>query len=189
MTGHRKEMRIAKSDMVLVVGDAAIAGETAEGRMVPLLILDTSERPDIDEIIRVHSYLSPGDVTSNWGSIDRNPDLVGLVLDFVRPMATRVAICFSIEKQAILVDAALRAKAMYIQSGRPGDRYIHDPDRPKLIIELPEGEFHSEWEAIFLNRMTNYFSRKLKLSKKRAYPVARDMLDELRKVTWFRMPR
>jgi len=189
MTGRREEMWIPRSEVVSVVGDAAIAGPEAGGLMVPLLILDTSERPDIDEIIRVHSYIAPGDVTSSWGSIRNNPDLIALVLDFIRPVTTRLAICFSIEKQAILVDAALRAKAMYIQAGRPGDRYIHDPDRPKVIIELPEGEFHEEWESIFLNRMTSYFSKALKLSKKKAYPVACTMLEELRKITWFRMPK
>jgi hypothetical protein len=184
---HTKAV-IAKSDIVPVAGDAGIAGPSAEGLMVPLVILDTSERPDIDEIIRVHSHISPGDIESTWTSIAGYPDDVVLVLDFIRPIAARVAIRFSIEKQAIIIDMALRAKALYIQAGRHGDRLIHDPDRPKIIVELQEGEFNKEWEAIFLHQMTNYFSRKQRLSKREAYPLACLMLEELRKLTSFRMP-
>ncbi len=186
MAKRRKETLIAKSEIVPVAGDAGIAGPTAEGRMVPLVILDTSERPDIDEIIRVHSHISPGDVESSWASIPGHPDDIALILDFIRPIAARVAISFSIEKQAILIDMALQAKALYLQAGRPGDRLIHDADRPKIIVELQEGEFNKEWEAIFLHQMTNYFSKKMRLSKKKAYPLAHLMLEELRKLSSFR---
>jgi hypothetical protein len=187
MTKRHME-KIASSDIVPVAGDAGLAGPTPEGLMVPLLILDTTDRPDIDEVIRVHSHISPGDVELRWASIAGHPDDIALVLDFIRPVATRVAIRFSIEKQAILVDMALRARALFLQAGRPGDRLIHDIDRPKIIVELEGGEFGREWEAIFLRQMTNYFSRKGKLSKKKAYPLARLLLDRLREQTSFRMP-
>ncbi len=188
MTERRKETLVSASDIVPVAGDAGIAGPNAEGLMIPLVILDTSARPDIDEIIRVHSHISPGDVTSSWASIIGHPDDVALILDFIRPIEARVAIRFSIEKQAILIDTALRAKAIYLQAGRPGDRLIHDIDRQKIVVELPEGEFNEKWESIFLHQMTAYVSRKNKLSKKKAYPVACLLLEELRKMTSFRMP-
>jgi hypothetical protein len=188
MTKRREEAFIAKSDIVPIAGDAGIAGANAEGRMVPLVILDTSERPDIDEMIRVHRHISPGDVTCNWASVIGHPDIVVLMLEFIRPVEMRIAIPFSVEKQAILVDAALQAKAIYLQAGRPGDRLIHDPNRSKIIVELPEGRFHKEWESIFLNRMTQYISKKNKLSRKKAYSVAHLLLEELRKLTAFRMP-
>jgi|SRR5579875_1071462 len=187
MSKQNKEKWVPQSDVVRVVGDAGIAGQVAEGFTIPLLILDTSERPDIDEIIRVHAYLSPGDVMSSWAGIRNNSDLVALILNFVRPVVAQIAVCFSIEKQAILVDAALNARAMYIQAGRAGDRYIHDPDKPKILIELPEGDFHSQWESIFLRRMTDHFSKELKLSRKKAYPVAQSLLDQMRLISHFQI--
>lgn len=42
------------ADLVPIVGDGSIAGPVAEGVNIPLVILDTSNRPDIEGIIRVH---------------------------------------------------------------------------------------------------------------------------------------
>lgn len=183
---HKKDS-IRGSDIVPVVGDAAIAGPIVDGRMVPLLIVDTSDRPDIDELIRVHAHLTHGDVIVNWGTREGSPDSVVLVLDFLRPIELRAVIVFSVERQAILVDSALAAGAVYLQSGRPGDRLISDPDRQKILVEIPDTEFASRWEPIFLNVMTAYISKKSKIPKKKAYPKARLMLEELRKITLFRM--
>ena len=68
----------------------------------------------------MHAYLSPGDVAFRWGEIKGHPDDVFLVLDFQRPIEARAVLRFSIENQGILVEAALTAKAIYLQSGEPG---------------------------------------------------------------------
>ena len=57
---------------VRIVSDAAVSMRGAfGGRLVPLVILDTSDRPDIDELIRVHhASLKPGDVKIQWAERD-----------------------------------------------------------------------------------------------------------------------
>lgn len=189
LTKHRRDDSASVSDIVTVAGDAAIAGPIVDGRLTPLLILDTSSRPDIDELIRVHQHVSPGDVNVNWGTLDGDPDSVVLDLKFIRPMESRIIIRFSIERQAILIDNALMAGAVYLQAGTPGDRLIHDPDRPKILAELPANEFADKWDSLFLSRMTSYFSKRNKVSRKVAYPIAERMLVELREITGFRMPQ
>lgn len=189
MTKDTRKAAIRPIDVVPVAGDAAIAGPIVDGRMVPLLILDTSRRPDIDELIRVQAHMPPGDVTVSWGALPDNPDSVILVLDFTRPMETKIVVSFSIERQAILIDNAIAAKAVYLQAGRAGDRLIHDPNRQKILVEIPDTEFAQNWESLFLNRMTSYISKASKISKRKAYPIAKLMLSELRKVTAFRMPQ
>lgn len=48
---------------VTIVADAGIAVDgIGGGRLIPLLILDTTDRPDLEELIRVHQHLTPGDV-------------------------------------------------------------------------------------------------------------------------------
>src|SRR6201981_335379 len=101
MTKPTDKSSIAASDLIPIVGDAAIAGPVMEGMLVPLLILDASGRPEVDEIIRVHEPLSPGDVKYRWAEVKNKPDDVLLVLDFERPIEARVGLRFSIEKQAI----------------------------------------------------------------------------------------
>ena len=50
---------------VPILADAAIATEKiGNGKLIPVLILDTSERPDVAELIRIHAHLPQGDVIS-----------------------------------------------------------------------------------------------------------------------------
>lgn len=179
---------LSTANLVPIVGDAAIAGPVDDGRMIPLLILDSSEHPEIDAIINAHSHLSPGDVTSNWASIDGHPDRVMLILSFIRPVETEILISFSIEQQAILIEGILESSAVYLQAGRSGDRLIDDPDRPKVLVEIPKNDFNEKWDTVYMRQMTTFFRRK-EFSKDEANMVARALLDELRKLTRFRMPQ
>lgn len=186
---RRREGQIRVRDFVPVVGDGAIAGPVLEGVNVPLLILDTTTRPDIAELIRVHEFLPPGDVVSTWGGLHGQPQTVLLVLDFQRPIEARAVLSFEIASQGMLIELALTARAMYLQAGRPGDRIIHDPSRPKLLIELPESEFKRKWDELFRRGLTDSFRQEFGLPKRVARERAAKMIEELRAITTFRMPR
>jgi hypothetical protein len=56
-----------------IVADAALAGPVADGVLVPVLIVDTSNRSDVAELIRVHKFLPSGDVMTNWALLDKKP--------------------------------------------------------------------------------------------------------------------
>ena len=52
---------------VRIVHDAAVSTRGLHGgRLLPVLLLDTSGRPDIAEFIRVHESFGPGDVKVQW---------------------------------------------------------------------------------------------------------------------------
>ena len=56
----------------------------ADERVTPL-ILDVTERPDVEELVRVHRYLPPGDVRVQWGTLATRKESVSLILRFTRP--------------------------------------------------------------------------------------------------------
>ncbi len=72
MTKPRKA-QVAQSLIVPIVGDAAMAGPVADGRLIPVLIVDTSKRPEVAELIRVHAHLPPGDAPLAVGVVARRP--------------------------------------------------------------------------------------------------------------------
>lgn len=112
-----------------VVGDAAIAdSRIINGRLVPLLIVDMSDRSDLLELIRLHEYVPPGDVRSGWAAA--STEGVSLALSFSRPVKTAAVIEFELPRQGILVDQILATKVLYLQGGVPGDRYITNPAAP-----------------------------------------------------------
>ena len=66
---------------VRIVADAAIATRNLnEDRLIPLVILDTTERPDIEELIRIHAYITPGDVMIQWAKLKNSEGTIVLIL-------------------------------------------------------------------------------------------------------------
>src|SRR6266853_4244348 len=72
---------------VRIVADAAVSVRGLHGgRLLPLLLLDTSDRPDIAELIRVHESFGTGDVKVQWGQVQGHEGTVALFLTFIRPL-------------------------------------------------------------------------------------------------------
>ncbi|MDE3170209.1 MAG: hypothetical protein KGL75_08700, partial [Acidobacteriota bacterium] len=73
--------RLEEARPVPIVADAAISTVGVHGgRMLPVLLLDCSARPEIAELIRVHDALGPCDVVSQWGQVPGHQSTVALFL-------------------------------------------------------------------------------------------------------------
>ena len=140
-----------------------------EGRFIPLLILDTSSRPDIEAMVRAHQELfEPGDATSVWSFKER---LFGhtaplLLLRITKPSECVILIEFDMTKrQALLVDQILWSQGVYLQPGRPGDRLATTLDNPKILVEVPAREAHKKrFQKIYEKAIFRKF-RKMGMSR------------------------
>jgi hypothetical protein len=58
---------------IRVISDAFIANmKLADGRLLPVLLLDCSSRTDIEDLIKAHTHIStPGDVKTRWGKFSK----------------------------------------------------------------------------------------------------------------------
>lgn len=177
-----------ESKVIKVIADPAIATRgTVNGKLIPLLILDTSERPDLVEVVRVHESFAEGDVRVQWASLKGRLDHIALVLRFLRPTERTAMIEFDIAKQGALVDQILMAGAVYLQPGQPGDRFLSNPSAPKVIIEIPETGFRAHWDAIYLKAVIKRL-RWQGMGRADARKIAEHVIAELRQVGRFRMP-
>jgi hypothetical protein len=173
---------------VRIVSDAAVSIRGLfGGRLVPLLTLDTTGRPDIDELLHVHASLQPGDAKSQWAEIDGHAGFIALILKFIRPIETTVIIEFDIARQGLLVEQVLTSKGLYIQAGRDGDSYSKDPSRPKVFLEIPDMGFSQAWDDLFHKHLRKHFQEN-GLSRSDAKRAAQSVIEELRKFGSFRMP-
>lgn len=171
-----------------IVSDAAVASEgVGDGRLIPLLILDTTGHRDVDAFVDAHQFLSPGDVTVYWGKTSRFiRDTVTLALEFNRPAEITALIDFHIARQGNLVDSILSANGFYFQPGRPGDRLSTTMDKPRIMIEIPDTQFGSYWEPMFFKAVAEGFRNK-GLSRHEAKTAAENAIQEWRKFTKIRM--
>lgn len=164
-----------------VVGDAAIGiGAIGEGRLIPLVIVDASARPALEELIRVHQFTQPGDVVSQWGAINGDNERISLFLNFKRPSELDVVIEFSVNDRAPLIDQILTTKSMYLQVGKHGDRFINTQSSPRILMEIPETGFKEVWEKIYY-RYTYKKFRANGLNRQLARKAAHQFISETRK--------
>ena len=176
----------SEADPVPIVGDGTVAtAAQTYGRNIPVLILDTSSRPDIETMVRAHGELGPGDATSGWSFKPRHRFGFAsptLVLRFTKPSQCLVMIEFDLEKQGILVDQILWAQGVYLQPGRPGDRLASTIDNPRILVEVPANvafakRFRSGYRKALFRRFRNRG-----LSRIDSKSAARTLMKELRSV-------
>ena len=178
-----------ESVAVPIAADAGIATRgTGYGRLIPLLILDTTSRPDLSEAIRIQSSVPSGDVEIWWGKVSRKSEQIALFLSFKRPTNRNAIIEFDLVRHGILVESILTAKAVYIQAGKPGDRISKDLNQPKILIEIPDTGFRPYWDKIFHKSLMNKF-RGTGNSRKEAKVMVKAYLTNIRRVIQFRMKK
>lgn len=173
--------------IVRVIADPVIATPgRVNGKLIPLLILDTSHRPDINELVRVHQSFDEGDVIVQWGAIEGREDNIALFLTFTRPTERIVVIEFDLPRQAALVDQIVTAGAIFIQPGKIGDKLLDDLNVPKVIVEIPDTGFGPYWEKLYLKSITNKL-RASGLSRHKAKQAASEAITQMREIGRFQM--
>lgn len=166
---------------VPIVSDAAIATDAVgDGRFVPLVILDTRERPDISQLIEIQDKVPPGDVVSAWGRLLSSPsNHMALFLQFQRPIETGFTLDFDLSRQGSVIDLAMRAHAIYLQAGKPGDRLYRTLDSPRMVAELGGEMPASQWEDLWLKAVIKRLQAE-GLGRHEAKRGARVLIDQLR---------
>ncbi len=174
----------SEADPVPIAGDGMVATAIQSyGRWIPVLILDTSSRPDIETLVRAHGELGSGDAISGWSFKTRlgiGLSAPMLVLRFMKPSKCLVMIEFDLEEQGILVDQILWAKGVYLQSGRPGDRLASTHDNPRILVEVPaNGAFAKRFRSARKKALFQSF-RNRGMSRTDSKNAVRALLGELR---------
>jgi len=183
----KKTIRTLHERPVPIVADAAIATEwMGDGRLIPLVVIDITDRPDLEEFVRIHQYLGPGDADSQWATLEDSSGRVALLLTFKNPMEVTAALAFDPVKQGGLVDQIIHTRGLYIQAGRPGDRFIKKPDAPRVIVEIPDTGFAKVWDDIFFRAVVQRM-RSEGLSRHDAKLVANEHITNWRKFGNFRV--
>jgi hypothetical protein len=146
---------------VKIVNDAAISTRGLHGgRMLPLLLLDISLRPDIVEFVRIHRSMGPGDVSTQWGKLEgkEHKGTTALFLKFIRPIEAGMVVEFNIAKQGFLVEQTLTGQGLYLAPAEgDDDRYVKNLDRPKVLVEVPDTGYRETWDKLFQKHLAQRF--------------------------------
>jgi len=185
----RISIREYEKHPVPIVADAAVASVgIQEGKFTPLVILDTTKRPDVVELVRIHQHLPSGDAECQWGQPPGKKNKLTLYLKFIRPSEVNIILEFDLERQHGLIDQIIRSGGIYIQPGRVGDRLSATSDMPKILISIPDTGFKSTWEKMFQRSLIASFKSRGGLNSRDAERAAESFIKEWREFGNFRMP-
>lgn len=177
------KFKYQKASPVKIVADGLIsAPEVGEGRFIPMILLNTTGRPDIDELLRVHEHTPPGDVITQWAIVPFKSQMV-LHMQFKKPIECQFEILFDIDKQGALVDAIMHAQAVYIQSGQPGESVSGSLSNAKsrILAEIPRTDNFKTWDKVIHKVMTKKMRLK-GLDRTTARQAASDVLKTAREM-------
>lgn len=181
------ELTETEKNPVPIVSTAAIATiGVADGRIVPLVIIDCSSRPDVELFIRAHQHTEPGDVETIWVKPSEKEGKINLILCFLRPSRCNVRLEFDILIHGGLVDSIVNSQSLYLQCGREGDRFISTMEKDRIMVEVPSKSFREEWDAILYRRLEKDF-RARGLSKQQAKSRAYEVMRKWRALAGTRM--
>ena len=177
----------AETTPVPLVSSAAIATvNAADGRLVPLVIIDCSSRPDIDLFIRAHEYTEPGDAESIWFKPSEKDDILDLLLRFTKPSRCSVLLEFDILKYGGLIDSIVISQCLYLQCGKEGDTFASTFNRERIIVEIPSKSFRTDWDKALARVLEKDF-RNRKFSKRDAKKNAEEVIRKWRVIANIRM--
>ena len=173
---------------VVIVDDALIATKgSLNGRGIPLIILDTTNRPDIVDLFHFHTNYRTGDIKSNWGKLSKRDNKVSLILRFIQPVETVLILEFEMVDQGILVESILQTQVLYIQPGKPGDRFITTMDNlERILIEVPENGFREYWDKEFRKALIKKF-KKDGINNKDLNQVVDEAISKMKEILSVRM--
>tara|TARA_B100000315_G_C14536071_1_gene568501 strand:- start:1054 stop:1617 length:564 start_codon:yes stop_codon:yes gene_type:complete len=185
----KKVHNISESLIVPIVKNGAIATQRiGEGRMVPVLIVNCSEKVELRDLIYAHKDSAPGDVSVTWATPKRGKDKVYLQLKFTIPSSLEVFLQFDIKNLGGVVDGILHAKALYLQPTESGTRVMDGLENEKILVEIPDTGFFPTWEKLYTGNLTKTF-KKLGFSRSEAKQAADQHKAKLREIWVSRMNR
>jgi len=182
-----RRITVQADEVLNIVSDGLWASRAAEGKGIPVLVFDTSARPDLEAVISSHQSMPPGDVTFGWG-YSRDRTHVLLRLRFERPVDATAVVLFEIETQGVLVDAILNARAFYFQGGAPDTKFRDDLNAQRILVGVDPLELGAEWDQLFRGQMARKY-RRHGYPRSAARLMAESFIGDIRKITHLQVPQ
>ncbi|NNU78589.1 hypothetical protein [Clostridium estertheticum] len=172
--------------LIDIVSSATLSNiDIADGKTIPLVILNTEAYDSIRKSINMHKGIITGHVDTIWGK-SRNEKYFSLNIDIIDPSPISFTILFDLSKQAGLIDLIIYSQLLYIQPGIPGDRFKSTMNENRLLLEVPSTHFKEEWMKVF-NKYNKKLFIKMGYSKTAANQATNDLNKEWDKVREMRM--
>lgn len=182
----RKRTVLKDSTFVPVIRDGAIAtADVADGRPIPVLIVDCSNHKELLNLIYLHESTPAGDVYCTWG---KNKKFAFLIFEFQRPAEVKVGVKFDLQSEWRTADGIVQARGVYLQPAESGEKVMDGLDQPKIVVEVSPRTKLKDWDAMLVKAISRSMAKSA-VPKKQAKEVARQSLERTREFWRLRMEK
>ncbi|MCD1632115.1 hypothetical protein [Marinobacter shengliensis] len=180
----KRKTKMDDSHFVPIVSDGAIAtGGTADGRAIPVLVVDCENHKEVLNLVHLHTDSPPGDVNCTWGI---NKKYAFLLFSFSKPSEVNFGVKFDLQSQANLADGIVQSQGVYIQPSVFGKRVAEGLDSPKVLVEVAPRTKIPDWDEWLVKAMTKKM-RSHGMSRRQAKEAAKDYFQRTRELWALRM--
>ncbi len=168
-----------------VVGNGSVSSiDIGEGRFVPAVIVDAEK--DLSDLIELQKRASPGDAETRWGAAKSffTPKSLILSINWLKPMKLSFGIEFELQSEYSLIDGIVHSHALYLISGKAGDKVSKKFDNG-ILIEVPDGGFDKKWNKM-LSQVIEKKYKKLGVPKKERQTISDSHINSMRDIWKFR---
>ncbi len=155
----KKQTKVDNIPMLTIVSNALVMQKNfADGRPIPLIIIDTTEYTEVRRAIELHAGTNEGEVNFTWGRT-KDSKYITLVVEAISPVEIKYMIVFEANMHCSVLDVILKTRLLYIQAGEVGDKISRKLDSPRILFELPITDFESEIKQILEKEKVKSFKR------------------------------
>jgi hypothetical protein len=182
-------IRVDKVRFVPIVGEGAIGDPNVlGGRLVPVLILDCSSSPGLEDCIRAHRGAPPGDVTVAWRWDIFSRKAVYLNIRFSQPVITEATVLFDVARHGGVIQWILNARAAYLQPLSSGPAVSSGLAEPKVLMEVPPSASFPIWGDLYRRSIEKKFLR-AGLTRREARDAALESIERSQDMQFRRKPK
>jgi hypothetical protein len=175
-----------------VVADGGISNPAlGEGRMIPVVMIDTHDNVGVVELLKLHENTPPGDVELRWSlpnTLFSKPKSVLLNITFLKPMKLTFGIEFPIAERHSVIDGIIQSRVFALQNGKSGEKVstiLLDNSKKQtsgcVFIEVPNMAFDNKWKELLLDFLKHKY-KKQGASKKEAALYAEEQIKSMREI-------
>ena len=168
-----------EENKVHLVRFGAVAIESLTGnKKLPIIGLDLSNRPDIEEMLLIHGEMPPGDVFTQWAADHSSKKLLVLFFKFERPSRIGFYVPLYFHEHSWVIEGIIQTKAILLKSGHAEESTEEMIDGLKESISVEIGgsaDIPGDWEKWQLKAIQKHLIQN-GLEKKEALVRAKEQI-------------
>ena len=166
---------------IIKSGKMSIPG-IADGKLIPLIIIDEDKSQKLKQLIKIHYDLPPGDIETIWGTplTIFTPKTLRLTFNFSKHMDLSFCLIFEVKERYSLIDEIFQAQAIYLNTSNKNTDSVKSV-QGGILVEVPATNAKPKWEKLLFETVKDIY-KKEKISKKELNKITKEHISTMRQM-------